>query len=127
MTRGALLVALGIAAACGDEAAPERAERAAVEQIHFHVVKRPLDFPLGLTATRTTSHRAVAIVRGEGQKTRVIDRLVAIMGRQAAYTGQAITWDMAMNSQEDLTPPSYDWNTKLDVPPVAMPGVTKFS
>jgi len=53
--------------------------------------------------------------------------LVAIMGRMAAYTGQAITWDMALNSQEDLTPPSYDWNAKLDVPPVAMPGVTKFS
>ena len=40
--------------------------------------------------------------------------LLAIMGRMAAYTGQAITWDMAMNSQEDLTPPAYDWNAKLE-------------
>ena len=53
--------------------------------------------------------------------------LLAIMGRQAAYTGQSITWDMALNSQEDLTPPAYDWNVPLAVPPVAMPGVTKFS
>jgi myo-inositol 2-dehydrogenase / D-chiro-inositol 1-dehydrogenase len=52
--------------------------------------------------------------------------LLAIMGRMAAYTGQAITWDMAFNSKEDLTPPAYDWNVPMAVPPVAMPGVTKF-
>jgi hypothetical protein len=52
--------------------------------------------------------------------------LLAIMGRMAAYTGDAITWEMAMNSQEDLTPPSYDWNAKLAVPPVALPGITKY-
>ena len=52
--------------------------------------------------------------------------LLAIMGRMAAYTGQAITWEMAMNSQEDLTPPKYDWDVPLPVPPVARPGVTKF-
>jgi hypothetical protein len=44
----------------------------------------------------------------------------------AAYTGQAITWDMAMNSQEDLTPPKYEWDLPLPLPPVAKPGVTKF-
>jgi hypothetical protein len=52
--------------------------------------------------------------------------LLAIMGRMAAYTGQQITWDMATNSKEDLTPPKYDWNIELAVPPVARPGVTKF-
>ena len=52
--------------------------------------------------------------------------LLAIMGRMAAYTGEAITWDMALSSQEDLTPPAYNWDVKLDVPPVALPGVTKF-
>ena len=30
--------------------------------------------------------------------------LLAIMGRMAAYTGQEITWEMAMNSKEDLSP-----------------------
>jgi predicted dehydrogenase len=53
--------------------------------------------------------------------------LLAIMGRMAAYTGQQISWEMAMNSKEDLTPPRYDWNIELAVPPVAMPGVTKFA
>ncbi len=53
--------------------------------------------------------------------------LLAITGRMAAYTGQVITWDMALNSKEDLSPPAYDWNVKLPVPPVAMPGITKFA
>jgi predicted dehydrogenase len=52
--------------------------------------------------------------------------LLAIMGRMAAYTGQVITWDMALNSQEDLTPPRYAWDVPLSVPPVAMPGRTRF-
>ena len=52
--------------------------------------------------------------------------LAAIMGRQAAYTGQEITWEMAMKSQERLVPEKLDWNTKLEVPPMAMPGVTRF-
>ncbi len=53
--------------------------------------------------------------------------LLAIMGRMAAYTGQEITWDMAMNSKEDLTPPRYAWDVPLPVPPVATPGVTDFN
>jgi hypothetical protein len=51
--------------------------------------------------------------------------LLAIMGRMATYTGQEITWDMAMNSKEDLSPPKYEWGD-LPTPPVAVPGVTKF-
>ena len=53
--------------------------------------------------------------------------LVAIQGRMAGYTGQVITWDMALNSKEDLSPPSYTWDQKLPNPPVAMPGKTTFS
>jgi predicted dehydrogenase len=52
--------------------------------------------------------------------------LLAILGRMAAYTGREITWDMAMNSKEDWTPPRYDWDARLPEPPVAMPGVTRF-
>jgi predicted dehydrogenase len=51
--------------------------------------------------------------------------LIAIMGRMAAYTGKKITWEMALNSKEDLTPPKYDW-TSLSEPAVAIPGVTQF-
>ena len=51
--------------------------------------------------------------------------LLAIMGRMATYTGQEITWDMAWNSKEDLTPPRYEWG-ELETPEVAVPGVTRY-
>ena len=53
--------------------------------------------------------------------------LLAIMGRMAAYTGQVITWEQALDSEEDLSPPRYDWDVPLSVPPVAIPGQTKFA
>ena len=51
--------------------------------------------------------------------------LLGILGRMATYTGQAVTWEQALASTEDLTPPSYAFGP-LAVPPVAMPGVTRF-
>ena len=51
--------------------------------------------------------------------------LMAIMGRMATYTGQVITWEMALNSKEDLTPARYEWGP-LPTPPIAVPGVTRF-
>lgn len=49
--------------------------------------------------------------------------LVAIMGRMSAYTGKEVTWDFAMKSTLDLTPPAEAFRTGvLDVPPVPVPG-----
>jgi predicted dehydrogenase len=53
--------------------------------------------------------------------------LLAILGRMAAYTGKLVTWEMAWNSKEDLTPARYSWDLALPVPQVATPGVTKFA
>jgi predicted dehydrogenase len=53
--------------------------------------------------------------------------LMGIMGRMAAYTGQEITWEQAMNSQEKLVPDNIAWNMKLDIAPMAMPGLTKLT
>jgi predicted dehydrogenase len=52
--------------------------------------------------------------------------LLAVMGRMAAYTGQQVTWEMALHSKEDLSPPAYSWDVKLPDPPIAIPGVAKF-
>ncbi len=52
--------------------------------------------------------------------------LLAIMGRMAAYTGQEITWEQALNSEEKLAPEIRDWNSPVTFPPVAIPGQTKF-
>jgi predicted dehydrogenase len=51
--------------------------------------------------------------------------LMAIMARMSAYTGQSITWEQALASQEDLSPPSYAWGD-LETRPVARPGETEF-
>lgn len=51
--------------------------------------------------------------------------LLAIMARMAAYTGDVITWDMAMESKEDLSPKEYVWGD-APVRPVPRPGFTKF-
>ena len=51
--------------------------------------------------------------------------MLAIMGRMAAYTGQRVTWEQALNSQESLVPEHLDWKGSLDVQPRAQPGVTK--
>ena len=52
--------------------------------------------------------------------------LLGIMGRMAAYTGQQITWEQAMNSQERIFPEKLEWNMSLPVQPMARPGTTKF-
>jgi hypothetical protein len=51
--------------------------------------------------------------------------LMAILGRMAAYTGQEITWQQALGSQQSLVPAKLDWNTKLEALPTAKPGITK--
>ena len=51
--------------------------------------------------------------------------LMALMGREAAYTGQKISWEKMLASKQDLMPKTYEWAENL-VPAVAMPGKTKF-
>lgn len=50
--------------------------------------------------------------------------MLAIMGRMATYTGQDVTWEQAMNSQQDLSPENYQWGPAPKVE-IARPGVTK--
>ncbi|MBI3845019.1 MAG: Gfo/Idh/MocA family oxidoreductase [Planctomycetes bacterium] len=52
--------------------------------------------------------------------------MMAIQARLAAYTGQVVTWDQAMQSQENLTPKTWAWGP-VTVAPVPKPGVTKLS
>ena len=51
--------------------------------------------------------------------------LMAIMGRTAAYTGQEITWEQAVNSNDQLVPDPLSWDMKLEPAPLPMPGRTK--
>lgn len=51
--------------------------------------------------------------------------LMGIMGRMAAYTGQEVTWEEALNSKESLVPEHLDWKMPLAIAPMAVPGQTK--
>jgi len=55
--------------------------------------------------------------------------LLAIWGRMVGYTGQRISFEEALNSPKTLGPDvaSFTWDLKIDVPPIATPGVTKIS
>jgi predicted dehydrogenase len=53
--------------------------------------------------------------------------LLALLGRMAAYTGQEVTWEMALDSREDLSPARYDWNASPPGSPIAVPGQTRFA
>lgn len=49
--------------------------------------------------------------------------LIAIMGRLATYTGQDLTWEQTLRSNERLGPDKYEWSD-MPEPPVAVPGRT---
>ena len=51
--------------------------------------------------------------------------MLAIMGRMAAYTGQQVTWEQALNSQQRIFPERLEWDMSLPVQPMPLPGTTK--
>ncbi len=60
--------------------------------------------------------------------------MLAILGRMVDYTGQRLTWDQAINSQQKLAPASYAFDVDPPTMPdqdgryrIAMPGQTKFA
>lgn len=52
--------------------------------------------------------------------------LTAILGREAAYTGAALSWDDVYNAEMDLVPDTFAFG-KLPVQPVPAPGFTKLN
>jgi len=52
--------------------------------------------------------------------------MTGILGREAVYSGQAISWEDAMQSTTRLGPERYEFGP-LPVPPVAMPGRYEFT
>jgi predicted dehydrogenase len=60
--------------------------------------------------------------------------MTSILGRMATYSGQIVEWDKAINSNIDLHPTSYTWDTKPPLLPnadglyaVAVPGQTNYN
>ncbi len=70
----------------------------------------------------------LASIRGDGpylNEARQVaeSTLTAVMGRMSAYTGKAVTWEQAIRSELDLSPPAYAFGD-LVVRPVPQPGRT---
>ena len=53
--------------------------------------------------------------------------MTAIMGRESAYSGMKITWDMIMASKQDLQPKEFDYKLKFDPAPLPVPGKYQFT
>lgn len=52
--------------------------------------------------------------------------MAGIMGRMAAYTGENITWEMALNSKDHMVPANLTWDGPITVAPRPKPGETRF-
>lgn len=52
--------------------------------------------------------------------------MTAIMGRESAYAGIELTWDMVMNSKQNLIPDNPSLDGKFDVPELPRPGEYEF-
>jgi len=58
-------------------------------------------------------------------KTVAESTMTAIMGRMAVYSGQVVTWDMALNSKELTMPADLKLKAELAVAPIPVPGKYK--
>jgi predicted dehydrogenase len=74
----------------------------------------------------------VKSIRGEGPyinhgQAVAESTLTCIMARESAYSGQEITWDMILNSKQDLFPKAFDYEQKLEAAPLPVPGQYQFT
>ena len=53
--------------------------------------------------------------------------LMALLAREAAYTGKRLTWKQLLASNQNLAPKEYDWNAQIETPPVPNPGYYKLA
>ena len=91
--------------------------------------------PMRIAARRTNMHQLeqdafLAAVRNgtpiNDGDSMCYSTLMGIMAREAAYTGENLTWDEVLHSDLRLGPEAYDWNASLPVPPVAIPGRSRW-
>ena len=66
------------------------------------------------------SHKPVCELKQVAEST-----LTAIMGRMSAYTGKAVSWEIALNSKLDTFPQNLAMGNPMPEPPVPKPGLTE--
>ena len=80
-------------------------------------VQEHIDMMASILGTGPYQNRALAVAEST---------MTAIMGREAAYSGQEITWEMAMSSKQDLTPKDPSLGSEFAIPARPVPGEYKF-
>ena len=80
-------------------------------------VQEHIDMVNSILGTGPYENRALALAEST---------MTAIMGREAAYAGIEVTWDMAMNSKQDLTPKDPSLGEQYPIPARPVPGEYKF-
>ncbi|HEU4753916.1 MAG TPA: Gfo/Idh/MocA family oxidoreductase [Armatimonadota bacterium] len=99
--------------------------------VHFAAAEMTGDTPWRTETPRKTmyqlEHDALFAAIRKNQPIREQEKmarstLVGLMGRMAAYTGAAVTWDDLIKSNEDLFPKELDWNGRLPIAPMAKAG-----
>ena len=80
-------------------------------------VQEHIDMVNSILGTGPYQNRAAAVAEST---------MTAIMGREAAYSGIEITWDMAMNSKQDLMPKDPKLGNQFEIPARPVPGEYKF-
>ncbi|MBL8296443.1 MAG: Gfo/Idh/MocA family oxidoreductase [Bryobacterales bacterium] len=79
-----------------------------------------------------SEHRAlVASIRGDGKYINhampvAESTLTCIMARESAYSGLEISWDMIMDSKQDLSPKAFGYKEKMPSTPFPVPGQYQF-
>lgn len=76
-------------------------------------VQEHIDMVNSILGTGPYQNRAMAIAEST---------MTAIMGREAAYSGLEITWEMAMNSKQNLMPADPSLGEEFAIPPRPIPG-----
>jgi hypothetical protein len=51
--------------------------------------------------------------------------MLGLLGREAAHTGQRVTWEQMWKSSQDLAPDSLKMSDSFAIAPVPVPGVHK--
>lgn len=99
--------------------------------VHFAAAEMTGDVPWKTDAPKKTmyqlEHDALFAAIRKNQPIREAEKmarstLAGLMGRMAAYTGAAVTWDDMLKSGEDLFPKQLDWSGHLAIAPMAKPG-----
>ncbi len=80
-------------------------------------VQEHIDMVASINGTGPYKNQALAV----GYST-----MTAIMGRESAYAGIEITWDMAMNSKQNLIPDNPSLERAHEVPELPRPGEYEF-